>query len=189
MDDIDSLSHRAIEASARGIQMASTIEETSCHLIAGELVDRAQRHPNGLITLGIFTQRDAELQALDLQGHIDQSFGIALDEVELVQVVAIQRVVSSMALSVDHQTIAQYMAHEAQTVLAVVMVDVAVDLILVDVLGEQLADDEEDIWVVGIEGEASRIGHHATIDGNGIVLTQTIEESQLPNNTEHEFAG
>ena len=96
--------------------MSATIEETGCHLVAGEVVYRAQRHPYHLL-LGILTQRDTELQALDLQGHIHQPLGIALDKAEALLILTTQRVEGRMALLVDYQTVAEHMTHHAQTVL------------------------------------------------------------------------
>ena len=69
------------------------------------------------------------------------------------------------------------------------MIDVAVDLVLVDALGEQLADDEKDLRTAGVVGETARIGHHAAIDGNGELLGEGGEGPHLPNEAEHEFAG
>ena len=68
------------------------------------------------------------------------------------------------------------------------MVDVAVYLVLVDALGEQLRDDVVDVTVGGVIGEAARIGHHTTVNGNGEMLAQFIEESHLPHHAEHQFA-
>ena len=84
----------------------------------------------------LLTQGDAELQALDLQGHIDQSFCVALDKTETAQVITFQRIVSRMTLVVDHQTVAQHMTYKPQTVLAVVVIDIAINLVLVNALGE-----------------------------------------------------
>ena len=41
MGDVDSLVERALQASAGGIQMSTTIIELFCHLITGEVVDGA----------------------------------------------------------------------------------------------------------------------------------------------------
>ena len=82
-----------------------------------------------------------------------------------------------MTVGIDDKLVAQHIAHEAQPVLAVVVIDVAVDLVLVDALGQQLADDEVDVWLRRVIGEAARIGHHATIHGTCEVLALLLEES------------
>ena len=69
------------------------------------------------------------------------------------------------------------------------MIDVAIDLVLVDVLGEQLADDEEYLRTGTIEGEATRIGHHAAIDRNGKGFAKFGKTTQLPHHAEHQLAG
>ena len=75
---------------------------------------------------------------LDLQGHVDQSFGIALDKVESLQVTTPQGVVGGMTLAVDHQALQQDITRQSQAILGKVVVDVAIDAVLVDTLGKQL---------------------------------------------------
>ena len=70
---------------------------------------------------------------------------------------------------------------------AIVVIYVAINLILIYLLGEQLADDEEDVGMVGVIGKATRIGHHTTVDRTGKVLTQLLEIAQLPYYAEHQF--
>ena len=57
------------------------------------------------------------------------------------------------------------------------MVHVAIDLVLVDALGEQFTDNEEDVGIVRIVGKTSRIGHHATVDWYSEGLLQLVEAS------------
>ena len=73
------------------------------------------------------------------------------------------------------QLLVHHIAHQADAVLTVVMIDIAVDLILVDVLREQLADDGEDHRTAGVVGEPTRIRHHATIDGGRKLLAHLGE--------------
>ena len=44
------LVERAVESAAAGVEMAAAVEEVGCHLVAGEVVYRAQRHPDGVET-------------------------------------------------------------------------------------------------------------------------------------------
>ena len=157
--------------------MSAAIEETGCHLVAGEVIDRAERHPHQVLLLRILAQGYAELEALDLLGDVDQTLGVALDEMEALEVVAAQGEIGRMTGCVVHQLLVHDIAHEADAVFGVVVIDVAVDLILVDMLGEQLSDDEEDVGVGGVEGEATGIGHHAAIDGDGEVLVGLRKQS------------
>ena len=57
MGDVDSLVERALQASAGGIQMSTTIIELFCHLITGEVVDGAQTDPDDVILFCILAQR------------------------------------------------------------------------------------------------------------------------------------
>ena len=69
------------------------------------------------------------------------------------------------------------------------MVDIAIDAVFVDALGEQQGNDKEYFRTRGSEGKAACIGHHAAIDGNGKVLVLFLELSELPNDTEDNLAG
>ena len=93
-----------------------------------------------------------------------------------------------MTLFIHRQTITEHMPHHTQAMLGIVMIHIAVYLILVDMLGKQLTDDIEYFRIVGIKGKTACISHHATIHGDGEMLTQFIKQSQLPDNAEHQFA-
>ena len=80
-------------------------------------------------------------------------------------------------------------AHHAQPALAVVVIDIAVDFILVNLLGEQFCHDIEEFGATAIEGKGSRIGHDAAIDGHGKMLAHALKASQFPHHAEHQFAG
>ena len=82
MGDFDSLFEGALQPATRGIQMSTAIIELLCHLVAGEVVDGTQAHPDDLVFLSILAEGYRELQTLDLLGDVDQSFGIALDKIE-----------------------------------------------------------------------------------------------------------
>ena len=76
--------------------------------------------------------------ALHLQRHVDQSLGIALREVEALEVFARQGEIAGMTAAINHQLPQQHVACETQSVLREVVIDVAVDLVLVDMLRQQL---------------------------------------------------
>ena len=80
-------------------------------------------------------------------------------------------------------------AHQTDAVFGVVVIDVTIDAVFVDVLREQFADDEEDLWASGIERESARICHHATVDGSGEMPAEVFETVELPDDTEHELTG
>ena len=119
--------------------MTSTIEEPFGYEVAGEIVDRAQRHPYKVGLLRILAQGDRELKPFDLLGNIDQPLGITLDEVEALLLFARNGIVGGMILRQIDQLLVHDIAHEADAVVGIVVIDVAIDLVLVDMLGEQLA--------------------------------------------------
>ena len=117
LGDADSFVERALEASTRGVEMSAAIEEAGCHLVAGEVIDRAERHPHEVLLLRILAQGDAELEALDLLGDVDQTLGVALDEMEALEVVAAQGEIGRMALCIINQLLVEHVAHQTDTVL------------------------------------------------------------------------
>ena len=155
--------------------MSPAVEELFCHLIGGEVVNRPETDPDEVFLISVLTQGDGELQTLDLLRDVHQSLGIALDEMEALLLFTGECVVGGMILWQIYQFLVHHIAHQADAVLTVVMIDIAVDLILVDVLREQLADDGEDHRTAGVVGEPARIGHHATIDGGGKLLAHLRE--------------
>ena len=68
------------------------------------------------------------------------------------------------------------------------MIHVAIDTILIDALGEQLADNLENLGTGAVKGKATCIGHHSTIHGYGKSLIQLGKSAHLPYNAEHQFA-
>ena len=172
---------------AGGVEVAAAVEELCRHLVTGKLVDGAQRDPDAGF-LGILAQRDGELQSADLLGDVDQSLGIALDEVEPLLLLTGDGVERGVELGQIDQLLVHHIAHQADTVFRVVVIDVAVDAILVDVLGEQFANDEVDLRTGAVVEESARVGHHAAVDGNGKAFVETVEASQLPDDAEHELA-
>ena len=124
--------------------MAAAVEEGLRDRVAREGVDRPEADPDDVVALCVLAQRYGELQSFYLKGHVDQSLGVALDEAEAAQVASREDEEGGVVLGQDDQTAIEYIADEPQTVLAVVIVDVAVDFVLVDVLREKLADDEID---------------------------------------------
>ena len=69
------------------------------------------------------------------------------------------------------------------------MIDVAIDPVLVDVRGEQFTDDEKNLRVGGVEGEAACVCHHTAVDGCSKLLGHLLEAVELPDDAEDEFTG
>ena len=76
------LGHGAEQFASCGIGMPSPIEEHLCQDIAVVVVDRPEANPDEVVALGILAEGDGESHALDSQRFVDQSLGVALDEME-----------------------------------------------------------------------------------------------------------
>ena len=145
--------------------------------IAPEHVEVLLKNPDEVLLISILTQGDGEFQSFDLLRDVHQSLSIALDEMEALLFLTSEGVVGCMVLGQINQFLVHHIAHQTDAALTVVMIDIAVDTILVDVLCEQLTDDGKDLWTAGVIGEAPRICHHTTIDGYCKLLTYLGEAS------------
>ena len=96
--------------------MSTAIEELLGNLVAGEVIDRTERHPDEVGFLGVLTQRDGEFETLDLLGDIDQSLGVSLDEVETLQLVAGQGIIRGVILGQIDQLLIHDIAHQTDAV-------------------------------------------------------------------------
>ena len=81
-----------------------------------------------------------------------------------------------------------HVAHQSQSPETVVVEHVAVYLVFVDSLCEQLADDEEYLRTVGVVCETSRVGHHSAVYRHCHILVHLLESAKLPYQSEHQFA-
>ena len=121
--------------------------------------------------------------------RLDKPLGIAFDKVETLLFFLGDGVERGMILRQIDQLLIHDEAHKTKAVLGIVVVNIAIDTILVNALGEQLGDDEIYLWACGSKGEATGISHHATIDRDSKMLALTIEQTKLPHDAEDYFAG
>ena len=68
------------------------------------------------------------------------------------------------------------------------MVDVAVNLILIETLREQMSDDGIDFGPRRIVGESARVGHHPAINSDGSLPSHCLKPAQLPYDSENHLA-
>ena len=97
--------------------------------------------------------------------------------------------VTGMKALYDLQLFIHQIATEPDCRNAGIIEDIAVNLILVDVLGKQQTDDVIDIRLGRIVSETTRIGHHTAINAGSPCLIHLRETSQLPDYTEYQVAG
>ena len=168
--------------------MSATIEECGSHLGAVEIIHRPETHPNGIILVGILAQGNREACALDLQRHIDESLSIALDIIEALEVVACESEEGCMSSCIIFHLLIEHIAPKSQLALAGNVIDIAINLVLVDTLGEQLTDYEEYLRTCGVECKSTCVGHHSAIARHCKMMSKPFESSQLPYESEDEFA-
>jgi hypothetical protein len=126
---------------------------------------------------------------LDGKRYVHQSFQVALDKVILLQFFTGHCIETGMKSLYYLQLFIHQIATEPDCRNAGIIEDITVNLILVDVLGKQQADDIIDIRLGRIIGETARIGHHAAIDTGSPSLIHLWKTSQLPDYTEYQVAG
>ena len=111
------------------------------------------------------------------------------NEVEALHVSPCDGEIAGVTCAVDDEALIHDEARQAQAVLREVVIDVAVNLVLVDMLGKQLRDDEVDVARVAVVCESACVGHHAAINRHGKMLRQLVETAELPDDAEDKLAG
>ena len=169
--------------------MAATIKELLGHKVAREVINRTETNPYQIRLIGIFAQRNRQFEPFYLLWYVYQAFGIAFNIIKALQLIAGERIECSIILGHIHKFLVHHIAHQADTILGIVVENIAIDAILVDMFGEQLTDDEVDFRARAVEGKTTCIGHHTTIHRHGKCLAELIKIAHLPSNSEHQFAG
>ena len=188
-DDTLCLLHRAIEPTAGCVEMATAVEPSLSHLGAREIINAAQTDPNEIVALRVFAQGDAQLEVLDLQRHVDQAFGISFHVMESLQVLACQREIAGPLVCEDLQLLIEYIANQAHSPFTVVVEYIPVYLVLVDALGQQLADNEINFRRRAVVREATCVCHHSAIEGDCGLFGHRIKPAQLPDDAEDKLTG
>ena len=165
--------------------MSASVEELCGQLVAGERAYRPKRYFDHRF-LGVLAQEAGQHDVLDAKRYVDKAFAIAPDVVELLLLLHGERDQGGAVFGIDFH-LRQYMPHQAQTAFGVGVEDLAVDGVFVNAFGQQLADDEVDFTVVGVVGEASRVGHHACVDAFGSFLGDVVEVAHAADKPENQF--
>ena len=82
----------------------------------------------------------------------------------------------------------EHISHESHSPLAVVVEHVAVYLVLVEALCQQLAYDEENLGARRVEREAAGVCHHAAVNLHCLFLRHLLEAAHLPYHPEQHLA-
>ena len=90
------LFYGAEELAARGILVASTVEELFRHLVAREVVYRPQAHEYEVVALCVLAQGYRETVSLDTQWFVDKSLKVALLKVVVVHNLTLHTVIGRM---------------------------------------------------------------------------------------------
>ena len=168
--------------------MTASVEEAGCHLVAGKIVDGTERYKYEVVAFGVLAERYGKAHVLDLQRHVDETLAVALGVLETLKVVARECEIGGVEVVNNVHLLVENITLKTQAMFAENVIDVTIYSVLVDALGEELADDEENLRRIAGKGEASSVGHHATIDRNGKLAVELREKSKLPDKTEHHLA-
>ena len=169
--------------------MPSPIEKLACQCLTVAIAHRPQAHPHEVVLPVVFAQRDAQACALDAKGLIDQSLGIALDEVKPPHIFARNGEIGSACVFKILHPLVEYIPPESHGPLRIVVENLLVDFFLVDVFFHQLAHHKINFRIVAIHGEGHGVGHHAAIDGCGSLLIHLFISAQLTDNAENHLRG
>ena len=188
LKDVDSLLQCAVVLSARGIEVSATIEILSGELVAREGALRTKRHADEFL-LGVLAQEGREVDALHLQGDVDESLGVALDEVETAHLLATEGDEGGMMLGEHAHLLVENIAHEAEAPFGVVVEHLIVDAVLVDILLQQEADDEVEVLSAGSVGEVAGVGHETGVEALAGRLAEVVVVAHGVDEAEHNLAG
>lgn len=187
--DTLSLLHRGHQLASRGILVPTAIEELGGYLIAWEIIHRTKAHQDAVRNLRILAQRDGELQALDAQWFVDKPFQVTLGKMVTLHLLACHTVIAGMQVLEHMEFSIHQMTTESNGIRTVIVEYLAIYLVLVDALGQQLAYYDEYRRVVGVIGKPTGIGHHATIDAGSPFLVELLKATQLPYDSEDQLTG
>ena len=161
----------AREAASGSIEVTSPAPVGGGKAVAGEDAHATERGMNHVL-LRILAQEGGETDVAYLQGEVDEALGVALVEPEAFHLGTREGDERGFLLGEETHLLVEGIAHHAQAPLGVVVEDATVDVVLVDAVLEQTADDVEDVGTVAVEGEGARVGHHAAIEAGGCLLAQ-----------------
>ena len=167
----DGIVEGAVETASGCVEVASALPILRGKAVAGEGAHAAERGVN-LVLLGILAQEGREADSPYLQGQVDEALGVALVEAEALHLGTCEGDERGFLLGEEAHFLIEDIAHHAHAPLGIVVEDATVDVVLVDAMLEQAADDVEDVGTVRVEGEGARVGHHAAIEARGSLLAQ-----------------
>jgi len=169
LDEGESLVHRAPDFASGSVLVASATEELGGQFIAGEVINGTQADADAGV-LGVFTQEDGQFYAQDLQGEVDETFGVAVEDAEAAALGVGEGHDGGVGLLPDIEFYVEHIALELHAVGAVGEEDVAVDFVFVDATAEEDADELEDLRAGTGVGEGAGVGHHAGVEADGFVV-------------------
>ena len=149
--------------------VASAAEEFGRHLVAWEVIDAAEGEADARV-LGVFAKEDGELHAEDLEGEVDEAFGVAIEDAEAASFGVGEGHDSGVGFLPYVELDVEHVAHELHAVRAIGEENVAVDFVFVDAEAEEEADELVDLGTGAGVGEGAGVGHHASVEADGFVV-------------------
>ena len=148
--------------------MTSAVEEIFGHTVAWEIVYGTERYPDD-VALSVLTQRNGKFLPTYAQRHIHDSFSIALQILETLELLPGNIEYRRMSVGEDLKLVEEYMPHKPVAKFCIVVVELAINQILIDAHTHKFAYDDIDVWVVRIVCKTARVGTHARIKVLGAV--------------------
>ena len=187
-DFLDGFLDGALQLAAAGILVSASIKELRCHLVAREVAYAAKAQLHGARVFRVLVDKDAELDAEHREGDVDEAFRVAVLDLEAPSFLVGERHDGSVAVVQDFHVDVEQVALQSQTRFGSRIEDVAVDLVLVDALCQQAADEFIDGRAVGVEREGTRVAHHGGVEANGFCLGDVVKLARLAKQVADDFA-
>ena len=163
----DGLFESCEEFASGGVGMSAAVEDLGCPDVNGSVSLRAEGDADagfGRPGFGsFFAHEDGIIHIGDLEGHVDQSFGIAYLIMIAVEFVGIEGDEGEVVVRIDAHLPIEGIAGETDAIGRVLIEDGIVDLVFLYSCAKQIGDDIIEFGAGGIVGKIARIRHQSCI--------------------------
>lgn len=166
--------------------MSTAVEMVLADEIDGKIELAAHRD---LDAVGILTHEYAIYHTGDVEGLIDEAFGVAALIVELAEFILGEGDQCATAALEDLQLIDQGEAFETEGIIADRLHRLIDDIILIGTLLDESHKDLIDLGVVAVDGKILSVSDDAGKNASSSLLVDNTEITARGDDSEHEFAG
>ena len=125
---------------ARGIEVASSVEEFFSYLVAGNIAYRPKRDPYAVL-FGVFSQEGREMDAFHGERKVYVAFGVAFVAFKAFELFACHRDEGGSVFGINTHFLVKLVSLQPKASFAAGVIDVAINLVLVDAFLDEFGYD------------------------------------------------